>query len=164
MNDATSLAADSSRVVTIQTTIEASPADVWRGLVDEVGAWWPDEIYSGGEAGKRRYVLEAWPGGRAYEEWESGGGLLWGQVIMVTPESLLQTMGCTFPEWGGPAIEMNTWRLESTDDGCSLLFTTHIIGDMTDDQVAGREKGWSFLFDGVLKAHVEGRPLPRWEG
>ncbi len=150
--------------VLVETHIEAAPAVVWQALTEGIGAWWPAEFYIGGEEGGRSYHLEAHPGGRMYEEWDDGGGLLWGRVVTVIPESKLQVTSVSFPEWGGPSMSFGTWTLEEADGGCALRFTEHVLGTTPQGYLAEKHKGWSFLFAGVLKAHLEGTPLPKWEG
>ncbi len=149
--------------VQLEVRIAASPERVWQALTDGAGEWWPAEFYIGGEEGKRSYHLEARPGGRVYEEWDSGGGLLWGLVTTAVPGQLLQVNGFSFPEWGGPSIMFAAWRLTSIDDGCSLNFTEHAVGTTPEHYAAKKEKGWTFLMD-VMTAHIEGTEPPEWQG
>lgn len=160
----TDAAVETNTEIELETRIAASPETVWQALTENAGEWWPPEFYIGGEEGKRSYHLEAFPGGRVYEEWDDGGGLLWGQVCNAVPAQLLQVIGYTFPEWGGPSIMFGTWKLTATDDGCILHFTEHTLGRTPEHYVAEKMKGWTFLMDGVLKAYIEGTEPPRWEG
>lgn len=146
----------------VEAHISASPAAVWKALTADIGLWWPAEFYTGGEAGSRSFRLEAHPGGRMYEEWEDGGGLLWAQVCTVRPLELLQATGLSFPEWGGPAVNFVSWKLTATDDGCTLRFEEHAFGRSTDDYHSEKTKGWNFL-NSTLKAHLEGTSAPKWE-
>lgn len=148
--------------IKLETRIAAAPETVWEALTDKAGEWWPAEFYIGGEPGKRSYHLEAWPGGRVYEEWEGGGGLLWGQVCHAVPNQLLQVTGYTFPEWGGPSIMFGTWNLTATDHGCTVHFTEHTLGKTSEHYAAEKEKGWKFLM-AVMKAHIEGTEPPGWQ-
>lgn len=149
--------------ISVETTIAASPEVVWTALTNDIGRWWPEEFFAGGKKGARSYHLEAKPGGRMYEEWEGGGGLQWGQVSTVDPAKKLQVTGHSFPEWGGPAVFFGTWTLTPEGDGCKLRFTECLLGHSSADNRAGKVKGWTFLFDGALKAHLEGTPAPVWE-
>ena len=149
--------------VLVETRIAASPTRVWNALTDEIGEWWPNEFYTGGQPGKRAYTLDARPGGSMRETWEDGGGLEWARVITVMPEAMLQITGFAFPQWGGPSILFGTWNLEADGDGCKLRFTEHTLGVTPDGYAADKQKGWDFLFDGALKAYVEGTEPPKWE-
>ena len=79
--------------ITMETDISASPEQVWKALTEDIGKWWPADFYAGGEEGKRTYVLEQRPGGRMYEQWDNGGGVLWGTVVGVEPNVSLQVLG-----------------------------------------------------------------------
>ena len=140
-----------------------APIDVvWPSLVDKIGDWWPAEFYAGGVEGERSFSLECFPGGRMYEEWESGGGLLWGTVIAVEPPVKLQVVGYGFPEWGGPGTWFGTWDLEEKDSSTVLRFSESTVGRVSDAGIESKTKGWRYLFDGVLKAYVEKTPIPPW--
>ena len=138
-------------------------AAVWKALTDDIGAWWPQEFYAGGEPGKRHYYLETKPGGRMYEDWEGGGGLLWATVVTVEPARRLQVAGTTFPNWGGPSIVFCSWELEADGAVTILSFSESTVGRISDSHAAEKEKGWRFLFGAALKAYVEGSPAPQWQ-
>ena len=160
----TAPAADNETMkVSLEIEIEATPAAVWEALTEGIGAWWPNEFYTGGQEGARTFTLEAEPGGRMYETWDGGGGTLWCTIASVEPGVRLQAMGGLFPNWGGPSIWFSTWELEAQDDGTLLRFSEHTLGATSENQCGDRTKGWTYLFGGVLKAHVEGSPVPAWE-
>lgn len=148
--------------VIVEVEIKAPPEKVWKELTEGIGAWWPAEFYGGGEAGKRSYHMELNPGGRMYESWDGGGGLLWGHVVLVDPGKKLQVLGSSFPEWGGPSQWFGTWDISANADGSTLRFSESTIGKVGSGYADEKEKGWIYLFGGVLKAHVEGKPIPEW--
>ncbi|MEO0996371.1 MAG: SRPBCC domain-containing protein [Pseudomonadota bacterium] len=141
--------------MTMEVEIEASPKAVWEALTDDIGQWWPADFYAGGEAGSRDFRLEARPGGRMYEEWGSGGGVLWGTVVTADPRKCLQVIGHLFPEWGGPSEWYGSWTLKPTAGGTTLQFSESAIGRVTAESTAKKDEGWRFLWS-ALKAHVEG--------
>ena len=146
----------------MEVRIAASTLQVWSALTEDIGAWWPDSFYAGGESGKRQYHLEAEPGGRMYEGWDGGGGVLWGTVVTVEPGRQLQITGTTFPNWGGPAVWFGTWTLEADGDGTVLTFSESTIGRITAHSTEQKEKGWRFLLGAALKSCAEGQPAPEW--
>ncbi|MEM7263744.1 MAG: SRPBCC domain-containing protein [Planctomycetota bacterium] len=148
--------------VTVETTIHASPEQVWLNLTDNIGRWWPNEFYTGGSAGHRSYTLEAKPGGRMIEEWSDGGGILWGTVQTVAPGKKLEVSGMITPQWGGPAFWTGTWSLEEEAGSTRVSFTDSTVGNIAEDNMGGKAKGWEFLFCQALKAHCEGEPAPAW--
>lgn len=147
--------------IDMETAIAASPAKVWTALTEGIGQWWPNEFYSGGEDGARRFLLEARVGGRMYEEWDNGGGVLWATVVALNPNQLLQIFGTSFPSWGGPSVLYGTWELKPSDGGTLLSFSESTVGRIADSGVAEKDKGWKFLW-AALQAHVEGTSAPVW--
>ena len=107
----------------VEIKINATPEKVWHELTTGMGKWWPNEFYAGGEEGKRTCQIELEPGGRWFETWESGGGLLWGNVATIDPQKTLQVIGYSFPNWGGPAIWFGTWELTAEGEGCKVKFS-----------------------------------------
>ncbi|MDH3626523.1 MAG: SRPBCC domain-containing protein [Acidobacteriota bacterium] len=142
----------------------AAPVDkVWQALTDDIGAWWPNEFYTGGDSETRTYTLEARPGGRMFEQWKNGGGTLWGTVVSLDPGKMLQVLGSSFPNWGGPTFGFGTWTLESAGDDTVLRFSESTMGRVSDQTKESKAKGWDFLFEKAMKSHLEGRPIPAWE-
>ncbi len=148
----------------VETRIAAPRARVWRALTDEITRWWPQEFYTGGREGERRYLLDAHPGGRMCEVWSDTDGLLWATVNTVVKESRLDVWGVAFPLWGGPALWTGTWEIEAAGKETLVRFTEATIGPVSDEGMKDKEKGWRFLFDGALRAYVEGRSPPVWDG
>lgn len=138
----------------VETEIRASPAAVWKALTDNINQWWPNDFYTGGEEGARRFFLEAHPGGRMYEEWDNGGGLLWATVAYIAPNVRLQVQGAVFPNWGGPSEWYGSWDLSATNNGTLLRFSEHSIGKATDSGMRSKEEGWQQLGE-ALKVCVE---------
>ncbi len=161
MNASTTAAAIGE--VHMEVRISASVGAVWKALTDEIGDWWPQDFYAGGEPEKRRYHLETQPGGRMYESWEGGGGLLWATVVTVDPAKQLQVMGTTFPKWGGPSIWFGSWELAADGNETILKFTESTVGRVSDSLAAQKDRGWKFLFGEALKCHIEGQPAPQWK-
>jgi len=151
------------RNVTVETVIAARPETVWRALTEDIGAWWPAAFFTGGDEATRRFLLEAQPGGRMFEDWGDDQGLLWAIVNTVQRPSLLQIWGMAFPGWGGPGASLGSFHLEADGDRTRLRFTESTFGKVTEAHLQEKEKGWTFLFDLALKAHVEGRPQPVWQ-
>lgn len=146
----------------LEIDINATPERVWAALTEDISQWWPAEFYAGGEDGKRSYVLEAHPGGRMFEQWDAGGGVLWGNVVLVEPNVCLKVLGNVFPNWGGPTEWYGTWELTAQDNGTRLKYSESDVGRIADSGVGEKIKGWTFLWD-TMKAFVEGNPPPSWQ-
>ena len=142
--------------ITLQIDIDAGAADVWDALVSRIDAWWPQDFYTGGDAGKRGFTLEAEPGGRMFEHWGDGGGVLWGTVVTVDPQKSLQVAGHLFPNFGGPSLWYGTWSLEANGPKTRLTFSESSVGRVSDEGLKQKDEGWKFLCD-ALRQHVESR-------
>ena len=148
--------------LTMETEINGSPDRVWEALTENIGEWWPVEFFAGGEDGKRSYICETHPGGRMYEVWDGGGGILWGTVYCADPNVRLQVLGVTFPNWGGPTHGFLTWDLSPHNKGTKLTFSESMLGRISDTTEAEKNKGWQFLWNS-MKAYVEGESPPTWQ-
>lgn len=150
--------------IRFEVVIQASPTKVWEGLTSDIGKWWPSEFYCGAGKGPRKFVLDARPGGHMWEDHGNGDGLHWGTVVNVAAPARLEIQGSVSPSWGGPAIWFGVFELEASGRATKLRFAESSIGRVTEEGMREKEKGWRFLFDGVLRAYLEGTPPPAWQG
>jgi hypothetical protein len=88
---------------------------------------------------------------------------VWAQVVHVDRPRTLEITGYSFPQWGGPSMMLGSWQLEADGDVTVLRFSESAIGHIGESYAVEKEKGWTFLFDGALKAHVEGTAPPVWK-
>lgn len=140
--------------IIVETRINSSPANVWRCLTECIDQWWPADFYAGGEDGERTFSIEAKPGGLMQEQWQNGGGVLWGTVICVNPGVQLQVLGSLFPNWGGPSQWYGTWDISHDGAGTKLRFSESTVGRIADSGLGEKQQGWEFLGD-ALKAYAE---------
>jgi len=152
-----------ANIATLKVKIEinAAPEEVWKGLTEDIGKWWPAEFYTGGDASSRNMEVELTPGGRMFESWDTGGGTLWGNVISFEPNKLLHILGHQFPNWGGPSQWYGTWSLERAGNKTSLSYSEATLGKISADGIEQKDSGWMFLFK-CLQAFVENKPAPSW--
>ena len=59
----------------MEIPINAPRARVWKALVEETTFWWPASFYTGPKA--RGLHIEPKLGGRMYEDWGKGAGVVW---------------------------------------------------------------------------------------
>ncbi len=136
----------------LQISIEASRQRVWRGLTDQLNAWWlPDFHMLGPES---TVTLELHAGGRLYEQ-QGDHELLWYTVLSVTPEESLNLVGYCTPEFGGPLTTMLSARLHEEGGTTHLAVTDALYGHVSDGQVESLSSGWMTLFSDGLKAFLE---------
>ena len=134
--------------------IDAPRERVWRALTEEIGQWWLPDFYAGGEATKA-VILEPRVGGRLYEDWGDGGGLLWYTVIALQPPRSIDLAGHLTPAFGGPAKTYLKLELEEAGGKTRLVVSDAVLGRTSEGAVEQMRSGWQMLFGDGLKAHVE---------
>ena len=148
-----------------ETRIEASPDKVWDTLVGDVSGWWHEAYYTnplGSSQGG--YHIEPTLGGRMFEDWGDGQGLIWGTVIGVETNRFLQILGDSTAEWGGPSRNCITIRLEEDGDATVFKFHSSFFGRVNEATTRSLDEGWQFLFDQCLKRYVETGSIEGAEG
>ena len=133
-----------------EIVIAAPPARVWQVLVSEASAWWPKEFHTSERT--QRFVIEPALGGRVYEDFGGGDGLVWYSVIGVEAGRELILAGHLLPPFGGPAV--TALRLTLSAKGKGTLFRVQ------DDRFGALDgqspvDGWRLVFDTGLRQHIE---------
>jgi uncharacterized protein YndB with AHSA1/START domain len=132
--------------------IEAPSTRVWEALTDRIGAWWPRDYFVSAEA--KNFVLEARLGGRLFEDWGDGQGVVWGQVVGLRRNSLLQIAG-ELMETDSPARIHTIYRLAEKNGGTVLRLVDLAYGRLTAKNAQCLEEGWRELLHKHLKPYVE---------
>lgn len=140
--------------IDLEFPIAAPRERVWQALVVETGRWWRKDFYMGHPV--QPIVFEARPGGRLYEDWGQGGGLLWYTVLAIEPPSALDLVGHLTPAFGGPASSMLRLCLkEASATSTVLQLSDSVFGRVGDESAARLREGWQLLFGEGLKPYVE---------
>lgn len=141
------------REIAFEVSIAAAPERVWKAVVEETTSWWSRDFLLKKDA--KAFVIESTVGGRVYEDWGGGNGVLWYTVAVVDPPRALHLAGHLFPGFGGPATTMLRLDLKAETGGTRLTVSDAIVGNVSDKGAAGIEEGWRFLFGTCLKAWTE---------
>jgi uncharacterized protein YndB with AHSA1/START domain len=142
--------------VVVEVRIAAPRDTVWSVLVQEPSPWWHPAFFTDPRGPERGgFHLEARLGGRMYEDWGAGQGLVWGMVIGLDHGRFLQVVGDSSPAWGGPSRNFQTFRLEDDGAGTKLRFENAIFGRVSEATLRSLEEGWRFLFEHALKRWCE---------
>lgn len=132
--------------------IAANTARVWKGLTDQLNAWWLPDFHMLGADSIVSLDLKA--GGRMIEE-AGDKSLLWYTVLAVDPEKSLSLSGYCTAEWGGPLTTLLTAKLALRGDATVLTVSDALFGHVSDGQIASLQSGWRQLFGEGLKPFVE---------
>lgn len=142
--------------VRIDLTLHAPQQRVWDALANEADKWWPSSFYTSERT--KRFVLEPRLGGRMFEDFGKGEGLVWFTVNGIESPNYLSLIGYMGPPFGGPAASI--LRIGVTAAGPNE--TKLEIIDSLFGQVDGceTESGWRAIFDEHFRAHLETAAQP----
>lgn len=136
-----------------EITIDAPRARVWRGLTDQLSAWWLPDFHVLGQDSTVSFDARA--GGQLLET-AGGRQLLWFTVVESDPDKKLVVSGQLTPEWGGPCTTIVSLVLTDNGQGTTLRVSDALYGRVSEQTMTSLEKGWKALFGEGLKKHVEG--------
>ena len=140
----------------LEVSIEAPPQRVWKSLVEQTTHWWRKDFYVG--KSPRAFIIEPRPGGRMYEDWGDGAGLVWMNVIEVDAPRVLQLAGHLTAPFGGPANTYLRLTLEPRGKFATALLISETAYGRVDDKLKKQlQEGWTLLFEQGLKPYVEGQ-------
>jgi DNA-binding transcriptional ArsR family regulator/uncharacterized protein YndB with AHSA1/START domain len=140
--------------VELEIPIAAPPERVWHALCRDIQGWWPQSYLVGSAV--RGLHLEPRVGGRLYEDWGDGAGVLWYTVVAVDAPRSMHLSGTLFPAFGGPALSFLSLTLEPRGPRTLLKLSDAVLGRVGPDSGRERTEGWRDLFEGGLKRFVEG--------
>ena len=137
----------------MEIPIDAPRREVWRMLTEEVHRWWPRDFYA--SANPKGMKFDATLGGKLYEEATDGGGVVWYNVIAVTPGTSVDLAGHLTTAFGGPAQTLLRLALREEGKRTVLELSDAVVGNVGDRTEATLEKGWRALFETGFKRFVE---------
>ena len=94
---------------------------MWKALVDETTHWWRKDYYT--NPNTKRFVMEAKLGGKVFEDWGDGAGVMWYTIVGIDPPRSMRLAGYLFPEYGGPASCLLHITLEAKGKGTLFKLT-----------------------------------------
>jgi hypothetical protein len=145
----------------LEIEIRAPRTRAWNALAHEVTAWWPNTFVCGTHV--ERFVLEPVLGGRMYEDWGGGSGIVWFTVIGLEEGKSLDLAGHLTRAFGGPATTQLRLAVEERGAGTVLSVHDVRIGRIAPGIEREVEAGWRELFEQSFKSYVERaptRPVP----
>jgi uncharacterized protein YndB with AHSA1/START domain len=144
--DVTDSAADGF-TVKITVSIHASPGDVYRRLVDNIGNWWSSDHTLSHDA--HNLLIEGRPMGCFCEKLPNGGSVRHMEVILVQPGKTLRMSGAMGPLQALAVSAVATFNLAPEADGTKLEFT-YTIGGYAPQGL----KGLAPIVDNVLTEQI----------
>ena len=138
--------------VELEISMRASPGRVWKALIEETTFWWSKDFYTSQKT--KGFHLEAKLGGKMYEDWGDGAGVIWYEVFAIDPLHSLDLRGCLAVPYG-PAFSLLHLELRANGSETVLMLSDSTIGSPKDDGAAAKANGWKQLFEVGLKNYVE---------
>jgi hypothetical protein len=140
----------SSATCELDVLISATPHRVWQALIEETQCWWPSDFATSERT--KRFVIEPTLGGRVYEDYGSGEGLLWYTVIGLEVGTELILAGHLLPPFGGPATTALRLSLFARGSSTLLKIRDDRFGVLGCDSPI---EGWRFVFESGLRHFLE---------
>lgn len=134
----------------LEVFIAATRDRVWRAISTEASAWWPEDFATSERT--QRFVIEPELGGRAFEDFGGGQGLVWYTVIGVDTGRELILAGHLLPPFGGPATTGLRLTLSAQEDGTLLKIRDDRFGILGGESPI---EGWRTVFDSGLRHYLE---------
>lgn len=141
-----------AHTVELEVQIDAEPARVWQSLTEQTTEWWSKDFCVGKAHG---FHIEARLGGRMYEDWGDGEGLIWAQVTGLRSPELLQLSGELTKDFGGPARTMTAFKLRAEGEGTVVSLSETVFGAVGHKIAQSLREGWTMILADGLKAYVE---------
>lgn len=139
--------------VQFDVQLNAGIDTVWNCLINDAPKWWSSDFYT--NAKTKAFYIEGRIGGKAYEDFGNGEGLIWSEVIGVDAPNSLQMKALLMPEFGGPATSIIAIRLESDQSGTMLTLSDTLFGAVNESTAAQIEAGWKMIYGKAFKAYVD---------
>jgi hypothetical protein len=138
--------------VELEIEIGAPPARVWKAPTAETTFWWPRSFYTNPKA--KSFHIEPKLGGKMYEDWGGGEGLVWYRVFGIAKARPLELEGCMGVPYG-PAHTLLHLELEDKSGRTVLKLSDSTIGRIGHCGDGTKLDGWKQLFEIGLKGYVE---------
>ncbi|MBK7876943.1 MAG: SRPBCC domain-containing protein [Planctomycetes bacterium] len=141
-------------IVELDLVVAAPRKRVWKALVDETSLWWRKDFYIGKRP--KGMVFEPRVGGRMYEDWGDGAGVLWATVFGIAHETSFDLRGEISPAFGGPRTWQLHCELKDHPKGTLVKLVDASMGKIDAEGAQAVRDGWEMLFgEGGLKGFVE---------
>lgn len=139
----------------LEVFIPAKPERVRKAIASESCEWWPKDFLTSERT--QRFVIEPVPGGRAFEDFGGGDGLVWYTVIGADAGREWNMAGHLLPSFGGPAMTALRLPLSAQCPGTLSKIRDDRFGVLGG---ASPVDGWREVFDGGLRHDLESRETP----
>ncbi len=128
----------------LEYRLDKSKEQVWEAFFNELNQWWTSDFHTNSRT--KSFHIETKLGGKMYEDFGGGKGLVWGEVIGVDYPRSLQVRGMLSGEFGGPALSYEKFTFDEEAGTTTLTYRVEFIGDITEKSLKSLESGWKTIF------------------
>ena len=139
--------------VAFDVQILAGRERVWKALTTEMDKWWRRDFLVNPDA--KQFYMEPQVGGRVFEDWGNGAGVLWFTVMAIDPGKSVDLVGHLTPAFGGPATSMVRFAIDEAPEGVLVRVSDSTMGKESPGCEASKQDGWFQLIGKGLKSYVE---------
>lgn len=149
----------SSLIIQMEETIHAPAEKVFAALTGDLSGWWGFPFLINPEDASG-VTIEPELGGKFYESWRDGGGVILGTVSRLKKNRRLVLQG--YMSLPGPLCGIIDFELVPVSESVTIVKLHHSAFGTFDWQANRHyEPGWKHLLGTRLKAYVEeGREFP----
>jgi len=126
-------------------TIERAVEVVWEKFFDEIHQWWSSDFYTNSKT--KEFTIEMKLGGKMFEDFGDGEGLVWAEVIGIDKPTSLQVRGMLSGEFGGPAISYEKFSFTDLGGHTRLVYKAEFIGNVDEKTLESLKSGWKTIFN-----------------
>lgn len=139
----------------IELLVPQDLSHTWEYFFNQINGWWPSSYHSSERT--KQFLIQTFIGGKVYEDFGEGDGLIWGDVIGVDYLSSLEIKGNLTKSFGGPAITYDKFSFIETTGGTNLRLSVYFIGDVDDKTVKSLKTGWEELIGSHFRQYCQDR-------
>jgi uncharacterized protein YndB with AHSA1/START domain len=128
----------------LEYNIDLPKAVVWDKLFDQLNQWWSKDFYTNSKT--KSFIIESTLGGKMYEDFGNGEGLIWGDIIGVDKPNSLMIRGMLSGEFGGPTMSYERFLLTEENEQTKMIYSVEFINEVSEKTIKSLKEGWETIF------------------
>ncbi len=124
----------------VSVVVDHDKAHAWEFYFNQINSWWSTDFHTSPRT--KRFAVDTFIGGYAYEDYGEGGGLVWGTVIGVDYTNWLLIQGHLSRDFGGPVITLEKFMFDESQNQTKVTYFCDFIGNIPAKNVLSLKKGW----------------------
>ena len=143
--------------VRVEIKLPFDAGHTWEYLFNQINHWWPKSYYTSERT--KRFCIHTVVGGKMYEDFGEGDGLIWGEVIGCDFQRSLDLRGQLTRAFGGPLLTLERFEIIPSESASSLIYTCDFIGNVPESTITSLQRGWDDLIKNYFYSFSSAREL-----